>query len=183
MRSRLGKSIRALRLQHRLTLVQLAIKTDLSHPFLSQLERGLARPSMSSLHRIARALGTTQPALMSMDTDAPVRGVCLVRAGMGVSAENPGGVARSLVTGSRAFYPIVFDGAESTFGEYFTHPGDEFIVVLGGRVNVDLAGEDPIDLGVGDSLYYPGGLAHRWRSIGKDKVRVLVVQEGRGPHS
>ena len=39
-----------------LSLVRLAEITDLSHPFLSQVERGHARPSISSLQRIAVAL-------------------------------------------------------------------------------------------------------------------------------
>ena len=38
-----------------------AAKAKLSQPFLSQIERGRARPSMPSLHRIAAALGTTAP--------------------------------------------------------------------------------------------------------------------------
>ena len=55
----LGSRVRALRTQRGLTLVQLAALADLSHPFLSQLERGLARPSMASLEKIASALGTS----------------------------------------------------------------------------------------------------------------------------
>ncbi|MFJ9906177.1 helix-turn-helix domain-containing protein [Streptomyces sp. NPDC101152] len=53
----LGAAIRQLRKEPGLTLVQLARLAELSHPLLSQLERGLTRPSMPSLHRIARALG------------------------------------------------------------------------------------------------------------------------------
>lgn len=187
LRLRLGSTIRALRRRQGLTLVQLAGLSNLSHPFLSQLERGLARPSMSSLHRIAQALGTTQPALMSMGGDGdgdspPARGVSLVRAGTGVPVDNPGGLARSLVTGSRAFYPIQFEGAPTEFGEYFSHTGDEFLVVLAGLVQVDLDVEGRVDLAVGDSLYYPGGLAHRWRCLDDVEVRVLVVQEGHASH-
>jgi transcriptional regulator with XRE-family HTH domain len=38
-------------------------EAGLSHPFLSQLERGLARPSMGSVERIAQALGVPVGAL------------------------------------------------------------------------------------------------------------------------
>ena len=44
---------------------ELARLTDLSASFVSQLERGLARPRITSLHRVARALGTTAQALLS----------------------------------------------------------------------------------------------------------------------
>ena len=40
---RLGAKIRALRKEHGLTLKVLAQLSGLSHPFLSQVERGLAR--------------------------------------------------------------------------------------------------------------------------------------------
>src|SRR3954452_18821550 len=39
-----------------MTLKELGRRAGLSHPFLSQLERGLARPSVGSAERIARAL-------------------------------------------------------------------------------------------------------------------------------
>ena len=54
---RIGSRIRRLRHARGLTLVQVAESAELSHPFLSQLERGLARPSIGSLEKIARALG------------------------------------------------------------------------------------------------------------------------------
>src|ERR1700736_2644725 len=60
----LGAEIRRRRREHGLTLVRLAEQAQISHPFLSQLERGLARPSMLTLARIAGALGTTQVELM-----------------------------------------------------------------------------------------------------------------------
>ncbi len=62
---RLGGAIRARRRLLGLTLVEVAGSAGLSHPFLSQLERGLARPSMRSLTAIAATLGTTAQALMA----------------------------------------------------------------------------------------------------------------------
>src|SRR5258708_19465715 len=62
---RLGEAIRAQRHLLGLTLVDVATRAGLSHPFLSQLERGLARPSMRSLTAIASTLGTSAQALMA----------------------------------------------------------------------------------------------------------------------
>ena len=87
----LGAEIRRRRKQHGLTLTNLAAQAGISHPFLSQLERGYARPSMTTLERIARALDTTQVSLMlaadpahvaGAPSPAPV-GTQLVRAGEG----------------------------------------------------------------------------------------------------
>ncbi len=124
-----------------LTLVQLAGQAGLSHPFLSQLERGLVRPSMSSLHRIAQALGTSQPALMSQTLDPGDTRVGLVPAGEGIPVQNPGGSARSLVSGTRALYPILFEGALQEFGPAYAHDGDELIHVLSGTIEVEIVGE------------------------------------------
>src|SRR5262245_23373838 len=52
----LGTRIRERRRRLGLSLVRLAEVTELSHPFLSQVERGHARPSITSLQRIASAL-------------------------------------------------------------------------------------------------------------------------------
>jgi mannose-6-phosphate isomerase-like protein (cupin superfamily) len=178
LRRRLGEVIRGRRKALRLTLVQLADRADLSHPFLSQLERGLVRPSMSSLHRIAQALGTTQPALMSLTLDRGDERVGLVPAGEGIPVENPGGSARSLVSGTRALYPLLFEGALAEFGPAYAHDGDEFIHVLAGAIEVEVEGEGLFTVRTGDTLYYPGSLAHRWRGVSEEQVRALFVQQG-----
>ena len=180
LRTRLGTLIRALRKDQGLTLVQLARAAELSHPFLSQLERGLARPSMSSLHRIAQALGTTQPELMSRTMPTSAGRVGLVPAGEGIPVDNPGGSARSLVAGARALYPILFEGALETFGPFYSHEGDEFIHVLAGTIEVEIAGEGLHVVRTGDTLYYPGSADHRWRRVGHEPIRALFVQDGHG---
>lgn len=55
---KIGYRIRDLRIQQRITLKELAKKTGLTTSFLSQLERDLASPSVSSLEKIAKDLNT-----------------------------------------------------------------------------------------------------------------------------
>ena len=174
----LGRSIRALRSEQQLTLVQLADLADLSHSFLSQLERGLARPSMASLHRIARALGTTQPALMSAPAPGQITGlVSLVPAGGGLPVDNVGGTARSLAAGTHALYLLLFEGASHSFGPSYVHDAEEFIYVISGKIEVEISGQGSFHLLTGDTLHYSAGLEHRWRGEGREKVRALFVQE------
>ena len=54
----IGKKIRQLRLQNDLTLEDLASRSELTKGFLSQLERNLTSPSISTLEDILEALGT-----------------------------------------------------------------------------------------------------------------------------
>lgn len=179
----LGATVRRLRKTRDMTLVDLAAAAELSHSFLSQLERGLARPSMSSLHRIARALGTTQPAIMAASQTGEPAAISLVRAGDGHPVDNPGGTARTLVAGSHALYPMLFVGAPDVWGDWYTHAGEEFIHVIAGAILVELSGQsDVFELTAGDTLYYPGGAAHRWRGVrgdGTETARLLFVQESR----
>ena len=61
----LGARVRTLRRERGLTLKGLGRLAGLSHPFLSQVERGLARPSVSSVERIAAALDVSVAQLWS----------------------------------------------------------------------------------------------------------------------
>ncbi|MEP1113626.1 MAG: helix-turn-helix transcriptional regulator, partial [Nitratireductor sp.] len=53
----LGGELRSLRKAHGLSLKQLAEKSGKSLSFLSKIERGLARPSITALQDIAEVLG------------------------------------------------------------------------------------------------------------------------------
>ncbi|MFT4211038.1 MAG: XRE family transcriptional regulator [Microbacterium sp.] len=177
---RLGARIRQLRKARGLTLVQLATATELSHPFLSQLERGLAQPSLGSLRRIALALETSPIELIAA-AEAPAAGAMDVevqRAGTGAVPEGfAAGSARMLVHGDRPFHPmeVVSDAVEE--GECFVHDEEEFLYVVEGSVFVELAGTAHA-LGAGDSIYYGGGISHRWWSADGTPYRLVVVKEG-----
>lgn len=177
---RLGRHIRSLRRARGLTLTQVAERASLSHPFLSQLERGLARPSMTSLERIARALGTSRLELIAA-TDALPPAVevvpSLVRAHEGVVGPYAEGTARMLVTGPRRFEPLEFLGDNTGPGDFFVHLEEEFLTVLSGAVQVDLGDFGSSTLRIGDSLYVPTGTPHRWFSADGEPFRLLIVKE------
>ena len=177
--------MRALRRAHGLTLIQVAERTGLSHSFLSQLERGHTRPSMVSLERIARALGTSQVELLAAGDpeqrhpDDPRPQV--LRATEGARGPFAQGEARLLVRGARAFEPLEWVGANTDPGDYYDHDEDEFLYVITGDVLLDLAEEGTTRLGPGDSAYYRGGTPHRWRSSDGSPFRLIVVKQKPAP--
>ncbi|MDQ4503439.1 XRE family transcriptional regulator [Sinomonas sp. ASV322] len=178
---RIGSRIRQMRRSRGLTLVQLAERTGLSHPFLSQLERGHTRPSMVSLDRIAAALGTTQVQLLAAG-DPAQGGVTdgapdVLRAGEGARSEFPNGEVRLLARGQLAFDPIEWRGANTDLGDYFRHPEDEFIYVISGSILLDLDREGTVRLDPGDSVYYRGGTSHRWCSPDGSPYHLVVVKQ------
>ncbi|WP_052745278.1 cupin domain-containing protein [Streptomyces sp. WM6386] len=75
---------------------------------------------------------------------------------------------------------------DADFRDHFEHPGDEFVHVVDGEIEVELqtpSGPRLERLGPGDSLIYPGGVPHRWRAPGdrdRDRVRILAVQNAPG---
>lgn len=174
----LGPRVRSLRTQRGLTLVQLAALSELSHPFLSQLERGLARPSMASLDKIAIALATSVVELLADErgTDEAAA-VSIVRAEDGVVGGFGSGTGRVLVGGGRRpFRPIEYTGANAEWGEIVVHAEDEFLHVIEGRIELELGGVVH-RLGPRDSAYTPGGTSHRWRSADAHPYRLIVVKE------
>ncbi|TVT62888.1 helix-turn-helix domain-containing protein [Amycolatopsis rhizosphaerae] len=185
-RQRMGQTVRGLRHRRKLTLVQLAGLTGLSHSFLSQVERGLAQPSMRSLHRIAQALGATQDQLIAGATEGGAE-VAVLRRGEGVPIPTvdrvPGstGAARQLLSGPGGFFPTEFVGLDKEFGEFFRHDGNEFLYIAEGVVEVDL-GDVTYVLEPGDCLRYPGDRPHRWRGMGQGRSRVLMVHTGVAVH-
>jgi transcriptional regulator with XRE-family HTH domain len=177
---RLGNAVRAQRHSLGLTLVDVAGRAGLSHPFLSQLERGLTRPSMRSLTAIASALNTSAQALMAAAEAAAVPaldGVSVVRQEPdALCVDFPGGTVRALVRGERAMLPTEYTGAPTTFHDYFRHEGEEFVYVVSGLIEIDVGGDLHV-VSAGESVYYAGGLPHRWRSLDGGEVRLVVVQQ------
>jgi transcriptional regulator with XRE-family HTH domain len=60
----LGELIKARRKQAELSLRELAARTNVSNPYLSQLERGLHEPSVRVLKAIASALNLSAEAML-----------------------------------------------------------------------------------------------------------------------
>lgn len=182
---RVGQHIRALRRARSLTLVQLAERTGLSHPFLSQVERGHSRASMVSLEKIAGALATSQVELLAAGAEQirepHDRRPEVLRAGEGARGPFSSGEARLLVHGgAHAFEPLEWVGENTDLGPYFEHHEDEFLYVLAGAVLLDLGGAgsaEVLHLGPGDSAYYRGGTPHRWCSPDGGRFHLVVVKE------
>ena len=173
--SPVGGQIRSRRQQEGLTLVELAERSGLSQPFLSQVENGRATPSMESLYRIATALGTTPQALFAGDDDTDT--VIARAADPGVAAvATPGeSLRRLLLAGGAPFHVVELVGLATEFRDAWTHPGFEAIYVLAGPVEVEVDGE-LTDLATGDFMSYPADLPHRYRSAAGDLARALLIE-------
>jgi transcriptional regulator with XRE-family HTH domain len=86
-RRALGGFIRSQRKLARLSLRQLSALSNISNPYLSQIERGLHEPSVRVLHAIAEALDISAENLLLQ------AGLVREQAGSGIAGEHPDGAA------------------------------------------------------------------------------------------
>ncbi|MFF9671057.1 helix-turn-helix domain-containing protein [Streptomyces eurythermus] len=169
---RVGAAVRRRRRALDLTLAEVARRSGLSSPFLSQIENDRARPSMRSLQRIADALGTTAVQLLAASDET--RTVDVVRAGDDGGLDREARV-RPVVRGRHQLHALEFVGEHEADRE-FRHRNDELMYVADGSVEVEAEGRIH-RLGRGDTLLLSGGVRHRWRST-EPGARVLVVAVG-----
>ena len=182
-----GASIRGRRLAAGLTLVELAERSGLSQPFLSQVENDRARPSMQSLYRIASALGTTPQALFAAPAVAGEATVARAHDPTVTEIATDGeSLRRLLLPGDAPFHVVEMVGLAMEFREPWQHHGLEALYVLAGPVEVDVDGA-VTTLATGDFLSYPAHLPHRYRSRLGPHARVLLMESqegaGHGTHS
>jgi transcriptional regulator with XRE-family HTH domain len=176
----LGAAIRGLREERGIRLADLAEQTALSVSFLSQLERGLTNPSLPSLVRISAALGTSAHALLaslSPLSEMPADPLSPVFQGGedGAYIDNVAGYARSLVQGRRAIQPMEVVGAATIMRNWAVHDADEFMYLCDGEAEVELEGRGVFRLTRGATVYCDAGVRHRWRQLGPETVRMLLV--------
>ncbi|GGZ93331.1 helix-turn-helix domain-containing protein [Streptomyces echinoruber] len=165
---RVGAAVRRRRRALELTLAAVAERSGLSVPFLSQIENDRARPSRSSLEKVADALRTTAVELLAAAD--PACSVDVVRAETTELSPEPR--MRSLVRGHHQLHASEFTGDHDTCRE-FQHRNDELMYVADGAVEIEAEGR-AYRLGRGDTLYLTGGVRHRWRAT-VPETRVIVV--------
>jgi transcriptional regulator with XRE-family HTH domain len=169
-----GGRIRALRLRRRETLRELAAAAGVTESFLSQVERGVASPSIASVQRIARALDSTIAELFTEDRPAGL----VVRASerRRVVYAGLGAVDEFLTASADGRLQVILSTVEPLGGtgpEAYTHDSDEeVLIVLEGQLDL-WVGDDHFRLETGDAITYASRLPHRNSNPGPGTARLL----------
>jgi len=170
----LGARIRALRLARRETLRELATRAAVTESFLSQVERGVASPSIASVQRIARALDTSIAELFSADETAGT--VVRVDDRRRIVYQGLGAVDEFLTRGTDGRLQVIYSTIEpggGTGDEAYTHDSDEeVVVVLEGSLDLWVGGEH-YRLQTGDAVTHSSRVPHRNTNPGPGVARVL----------
>ncbi|MDX1688265.1 MAG: XRE family transcriptional regulator [Candidatus Promineifilaceae bacterium] len=170
----LGQKIKARRKKMKLSLRELAEQVSLTASFLSQVERGLASPSIESLRAISKALDVPVfHFLIDMEGYNPV-----IRAGERRQLILPqANITYELLTPVNRKMEIIMATLEPTDGDipliHHQHT-EECIYVLEGELEVALSDEVYV-LQAGDTIYFEGAILRRLAGRGDKTVRYLAI--------
>jgi transcriptional regulator with XRE-family HTH domain len=173
----IGTAIRAARRRAGMPMTVLAERAGVSQPYLSQLENGRNNPSIQTLYRIANALDLSPQDLLPSDHSAVVVARAGSAPGAAVEDRPDAALARVLVGApSKLIHAQEVTVAPGDFlGEFFEHDGEEFVYLLSGKLAIELGAARAEHLAAGDSIWYPATTPHRWRTVGTDTARILVM--------
>lgn len=171
-----GERIRGVRKSKGKTLTQLAQETDLSSGYLSQIERGLAQPSINALVTIAKTLGVNihvffagEPEVDDAEKDY------IVRKDQRLQIEYDNGVVDQLLTpkSNREVEIIrcVFPPGSGTGDQTYCHKGSEALVIEEGSLEF-WVGDRHFHLSEGDALSFSSTENHGYKNTGNTETVV-----------
>ena len=188
----LGTRLREERQRLDVSLREIARRIDVSPSLISQVERGLAMPSVSTLWLLATELGLRLDALFGSSEPiaaaagnqtgqnaASAKGL-VQRAGNRKRIRLAGGVIWERLTPQRddevEFLHVVYQpGAESCPPDsLFRHGGREYAYVLSGRLGLQI-GFESYELAAGDSTSFAAQMPHRLWAIGSEPAVAIWV--------
>lgn len=169
----IGRKIRQIRIAKNMTLAQLSSEIEKTRSYLSQVERGLIEPSIKALRLISKALDV--PMFYFLMDNKNHRGI--------VRKEDR---KRLNFSGSRLTYELLspdlnhemevvqvtLEPDSSTYDEPISHKGEEFILILQGRMEIQLQDEF-FTLREGDSIYFMGSIPHKTTNIGESRLTFI----------
>jgi len=202
--AQLGQRIRAARLGQDIGVRELARRVDCSASMISQIEKGLTNPSVSTLYSISRALGISTDSLITGADPPrrPTRRSDSRRASGTPAAPTPRrapvvlrpderrvinlerGVRWELLTPtpetSAEFMEVTYGiGGGSTDDDHaIRHNGREYSVILEGQLSVQIGFEEYV-LDPGDSMAFDSTIPHRFWNSGAVPVRAIWFVEDR----
>lgn len=169
----LGIKVREKRIEIGMSIKDLAESSGLTSGFISQVERGLAEPSISSLRNIASALGVAVFYFLLDDVDVnPVvrkdetRLLKFPQSKMTYELLSP-----DLNRQMEMFKATLHPGEETSKGP-FAHSGEEVLHVTSGSARIQI-GDESYDLETGDTIHFNSGKPHKIACAG-DETLVFI---------
>jgi transcriptional regulator with XRE-family HTH domain len=174
-----GVRLRELREARSASMRSLAARSGLSANALSMIERGRTSPSVSTLYKLADALGV--PVTEFFAPGVEKQNVLLIKAGSRTRVPFANGVWEGLggekFTGRVEPFVLTLETGASSGQHLIVHTGHEFVYCLRGQLEY-LVEDQRYELEAGDSLLFAAQLTHRWRNPGPTVTNTLIVLSG-----
>ncbi|EAR51242.1 probable transcriptional regulator [Oceanicola granulosus HTCC2516] len=175
--SKIGAALRRYRKSQGMTLRDVAEGAGLSTGFISQAERDIAVPSLSSLRKIAQVLGVSLQDILPETVPAMEASR---RSERRVYSAHPGSSAAMAYERISTTFPgatlssVIMRQPPGHRSELQSHDGEEIFFVLEGCVTIELDGERII-LHPGDSLHFSSRRPHATWNHTTEIVLILHV--------
>lgn len=180
----LGGEVRRRRSAVGLTVQQLADTADLSRRMLTQIELGQANPSLVTVDKIARALGTDFASLTRESSDAPLA-VYPPGSAAGVWSSAAGSAASMQVATDLTPAAELWDWTLAPGDRYDARPdpagSEELFLVIAGALTIDLPGQPAVTLAAGSSARLASDRHYSYVNVGKEVVRFIRVVQLASP--
>ncbi len=173
---KIGKKLKRLRLENGLTQEELADRCEVTKGYISQLERDLTSPAISTLQDLLSCLGSSLQEFFN-EEKAGDQVVFTENDFFIKSFEEEGYRINWIVpnAANRSMEPIIMEiNPDCATGEEEPHNGEEFGMVLSGNLQLQL-GKDRHKLKKGDCFYFKPNRNHCLRNTGKSTARVLWI--------
>ncbi len=171
----IGRKIKELRLENGLTQEELADRSELTKGFISQVERDLTSPSISTLQDMLEALGTNLSDFFSNDDEEPV--VFNESQFFEKTDETNHIKIRWIVPNAQKYEmePILLELSPGGLAyDDEPHAGEEFGYVLKGEVSLKL-GKRKFKVEKGQTFYYTSNKVHSLENVTHANAVVLWV--------
>jgi transcriptional regulator with XRE-family HTH domain len=184
----MGERLRTIRKTHKLTLKALSARSGVALSTLSKIELGQISVSYEKFAAVARALEVDIAALFDARAEPPAdakRPVAVRSTLAGAPRYDEGHYDfRMLATDypAKRMTPVhgtIVARSLAQFPDYIRHAGQEFVMVLAGRVRIQFETGELIELARQESAYFDSGVGHVYLSTGRADAQVLVVMSER----
>jgi transcriptional regulator with XRE-family HTH domain len=175
----IGDRLRELREARNISMRALATRSGLSANALSMIERGRASPSVSTLYKLADALGVSITSFFGSNKER--QQVVLLKADERTRVSFTRGVFEGL--GGEQFvgrvepFMLTLESNANSGPRSMTHTGHEFVFCLRGELEYQVE-RQVYQLSAGDSLLFAAHLKHRWKNVGGTVVSALIIISG-----
>ncbi len=183
-RKAFAERAREIRKSKGLTIQVVAERAGLAVSTISKIERNLMAPTYDRFSQLARGLEVDLSELFADGGSAFRQGEFAVcrRGDEGyLETENytyemlfPKVRGRTMTPMLGTLKPL----EKMRFDRMVSHPGEEFLFVIEGRVIIQSEGQEPVILAAGESLYFDSGRGHIYASAGDSPARILCVCTG-----